>query len=291
LRSPGSECHHRPKTFTQPSISHPLARLDTISRERAHPPAFDEGVPLKALAAQAGISLAYGLQVALSSRSGVAALADRRSVRRSQRRTPTESAATPAGCLDLRHQRCRSAHRQGSLVRPSPPLVGLMKGLGGLGTPEELDPKRLVRRLPVGAPRGHDPCRHFKTAARFERVRPPGHHRRHVVKGSSRGCPLRKVTLSPIDRRHPPGYVEVLADEQKATTVGFLARCVGCFSEQGIHCRRILFGQRPLPIARMDCGEKACRAWIETIRTKALHPQTNGKPTVSSKPSCRMGLL
>lgn len=33
-------------------------------------------------------------------------------------------------------------------------------------------------------------------------------------------------------------YVEVLPDEQKATTVGFLAHAVGCFSEQGINCRR-----------------------------------------------------
>ncbi|WP_235300158.1 DDE-type integrase/transposase/recombinase [Synechococcus sp. GFB01] len=35
-------------------------------------------------------------------------------------------------------------------------------------------------------------------------------------------------------------YVEVLADEQKATTTGFLARAVGWFSEQGITCRRVL---------------------------------------------------
>ncbi len=35
-------------------------------------------------------------------------------------------------------------------------------------------------------------------------------------------------------------YVEPLADEQKATSIGFLARAVGCFSEQGITCHRVL---------------------------------------------------
>jgi len=34
--------------------------------------------------------------------------------------------------------------------------------------------------------------------------------------------------------------VEVLPDELQATTIGFLARAVGWFSEQGIACRRVL---------------------------------------------------
>lgn len=43
-----------------------------------------------------------------------------------------------------------------------------------------------------------------------------------------------------VDDATPLAYVEVLSDEQKATTVGFLTRALGWFSEQGINCRRIL---------------------------------------------------
>ncbi len=39
---------------------------------------------------------------------------------------------------------------------------------------------------------------------------------------------------------HSGKHVEVLADEQKATTVGFLVRADGWFSDQGITCRRVL---------------------------------------------------
>ena len=35
-------------------------------------------------------------------------------------------------------------------------------------------------------------------------------------------------------------YVEVLPDEQQATTVGFLVRAVSWFNSQGITCRRVL---------------------------------------------------
>jgi hypothetical protein len=43
-----------------------------------------------------------------------------------------------------------------------------------------------------------------------------------------------------IDDATRLAYIEVLAAEQRATTIGFLARSVGRFFEQGITCRRIL---------------------------------------------------
>ena len=70
-------------------------------------------------------------------------------------------------------------------------------------------------------------------------------------------------------------YVEVLADEQKATTVGFLARALGWFSEQGISCRRVLSDNG----SSYRSGEwrKACCALnIKPIRTRHYTPQTNG---------------
>jgi len=60
-------------------------------------------------------------------------------------------------------------------------------------------------------------------------------------------------------------YVEVLPDEQQSTTVGFLVRAVGWFSEQGMTCRRILSD------SLQDHGDQA-------DTNQALHkPQTNGK--------------
>jgi hypothetical protein len=72
------------------------------------------------------------------------------------------------------------------------------------------------------------------------------------------------------------GIVELLADEQKATTVGFLARAVGWFSEQGITSRRVLSDNGPS--YRSGDWRKACRALdLKPIRTKPYTPQTNGK--------------
>jgi hypothetical protein len=55
----------------------------------------------------------------------------------------------------------------------------------------------------------------------------------------SRGAGYEKVHVT-IDVATRLVYVEVLPDEQKATTVGFLARAFGWFGVQGITCRRVL---------------------------------------------------
>jgi hypothetical protein len=81
-----------------------------------------------------------------------------------------------------------------------------------------------------------------KQLARFKRVglRITGYRRQ----GSSRGAGYEKVHVA-IDDATRLAYVEVLADEQRSTTVGSLARALGWFSEQGITCRRILSDNGP----------------------------------------------
>jgi len=118
-----------------------------------------------------------------------------------------------------------------------------MKALG-LGRLRNLEPKRLRfceavapgAAVPVGEAGRHDPCRH-QAASPVRRV---GHgitgDRRQCC---SRGAGYEKVHVA-IDYATRLAYVEVLPDEQKATTVGFLARAVGWFSQQGITCRRVL---------------------------------------------------
>lgn len=250
--------------------SHPNARLTPISRERLICRHLNDGVPLKALAAEAGISLRSAYKwLARFRDGGVTALADRRSVRRSQRRTLDPQQLQQA--VDLRHQRCTLRRIAKNLQAPLSTVGRVMNALG-LGRLRSLEPKPPVRRYEWERP-GDMIHVDTKQLARFERVghRITGDRRQ----GSSRGAGYEKVHVA-IDDATRLAYVEVLADEQRATTVGFLARAVGWFSEQGITCRRILSDNGPA--YRSSDWRRTCRALdLKPIRTKPYTPQTNGK--------------
>ena len=72
-------------------------------------------------------------------------------------------------------------------------------------------------------------------------------------------------------------YVEVLPDEQQATTaVGFLVRAVSWFNSQGITCQRVLSDNSSA--YRSKQWRQACSAMgLKAKRTRAYRPQTNGK--------------
>ena len=79
-----------------------------------------------------------------------------------------------------------------------------------------------------------------------------------------------------IDDATRLAYVEVLADEQRATTIGFHTRAVGWFSEQGMHCCRVL-SDNGTAYRSVDC-RKACEALgLKPTRTKSYTLQANGK--------------
>ena len=87
---------------------------------------------------------------------------------------------------------------------------------------------------PVGEARRNDPCRHQAAgfcealgAGLLRAGRSPHHPDRR--QGRSRGVGYEKVHVA-VDDATRLAYVEVLADEQKATTVAFLTRAVGWFS-------------------------------------------------------------
>jgi len=85
--------------------THPNERLTCLSREQLVRRHIDERLPLAELAFQAGISLHNAYKWLARFRSGgPAALVDRRSVRRTQRRTldPQQQQQATA----LRHERC-----------------------------------------------------------------------------------------------------------------------------------------------------------------------------------------
>jgi transposase InsO family protein len=81
-------------------------------------------------------------------------------------------------------------------------------------------------------------------------------------------------------------HVEVLSDEQKASTVGFLTKALGWFNEQGITSRRILLGNGSA--YRSGDWRKACRVLdLNPIRTTPYRLRTNGKADRLIQPLCR----
>ena len=154
----------------------------------------------------------------------------------------------------------------------------------GLGRLKNLEPKKPVVRYQWEKP-GDMIHVDTKQLARFEHIghRITGDRR----KGTSRGIGYEKVHVA-IDDATRLAYVEVLADERRATTIGFLARAVGWFSEQGIHCRRVLSDNGSS--YRSGDWRKACEVLgLKPIRTKAYTPQTNGKAERLIKHSWRNG--
>lgn len=260
--------------------THPNARLTPLSRERLLRRHMDHGEILADLAAQAGISLRTAYKWLARYRSGGhTSLADRRSVRRTQRRTLDPQQLQQA--VDLRHQRC-TLRRIAKVVGAPLSTVGrAMKALG-LGRLRNLDPKPPVQRYQWEKP-GDMIHVDTKQLARFERVghRITGDRRQ----GCSRGAGYEKVHVA-VDDATRLAYVEVLPDEQKATTVGFLARAVGWFSQQGITCRRVLSDNGSA--YRSGAWRKACRALdLRPVRTKPYTPRTNGKAERFIQTLCR----
>jgi transposase InsO family protein len=260
--------------------THPNARLTPLGRERLLRQHIDQGESLAVLAAQAGISLRTAYKWLARYRcGGHTSLADRRSVRRTQRRTLDPQQLQHA--VDLRHQRCTLRRIAKAVGAPLSTVGRVMKALG-LGRLRNLDPKPPVQRYQWEKP-GDMIHVDTKQLARFERVghRITGDRRQ----GCSRGAGYEKVHVA-VDDATRLAYVEVLPDEQKATTVGFLARAVGWFSEQGITCRRVLSDNGSA--YRSGDWRRACRTLdLKPIRTKPYTPRTNGKAERFIQTLCR----
>jgi len=75
-----------------------------------------------------------------------------------------------------------------------------------------------------------------KQLARFERV---GHRIRDDRRLGSSSCVGYEKAHVAVDDATRLSYVEVLPDEQQATTVGFLVSASSCFNGQGISCCRV----------------------------------------------------
>jgi len=168
--------------------THPNARLTPLGRERLLRRHMDHGEPLLALAAQAGISLRTAYKWLARYRSGGhTSLADRRSVRRTQRRTLDPQQLQHA--VDLRHQRCTAwcqlRRRIAKAVGAPLSTVGRAMKAPGLGRLRNLKPKPPVQRYQWEKP-GDMIHVDTKQLARFERVghRITGDRRQRCSRGA-----------------------------------------------------------------------------------------------------------
>jgi len=123
---------------------HPNARLTSVRQELLVRRQIQDAEPLADLAAQAWLSLRTAYNWLARYRSGGrAALVDRRSGRRTQRRTVDPQQLQQA--VDLRHQCCTLRRIPRLLAAPLFTVVRTLKAMG-LGRLKYLQPPVLVRR-------------------------------------------------------------------------------------------------------------------------------------------------
>ncbi|MCT4682578.1 MAG: IS481 family transposase [Roseicyclus sp.] len=142
----------------------------------------------------------------------------------------------------------------------------------GLGRLAQLDPPEPVRRYQRERP-GELLHLDIKKLGRFDR---PGHR----VTGTRRGCRNRGAGWDfvhvAVDDATRLAYVEVLPDERKDTTTGFLLRALRWFRRLGIRVERVMTDNGSAYRSRRF--RKVLRLLaIRHIYTRPYTPKTNGK--------------
>jgi transposase InsO family protein len=141
----------------------------------------------------------------------------------------------------------------------------------GIGRLARLDPPASVVRYQRQRP-GELVHLDVKKLARFWRI---GHRITGNRRNASDGAGHDFVHVA-IDDATRLAYVEILPDEKRTATTGFLLRALRWFRDRGIRVERIMTDNGPGYVARLFA--KACR-WlrIRHIRTRPYTPKTNGK--------------
>ena len=141
----------------------------------------------------------------------------------------------------------------------------------GIGQLVQIDPPEPVRRYQRERP-GELIHLDIKKLGRFER---PGHRATGMRRTRNRGAGWDFVHVA-VDDATRLSYVEVLDDERKETTTGFLLRALRWFRNQGIHAERVMTDNGAAYRSRRFA--KALR-WlgIRHIFTRPYTPKTSGK--------------
>jgi transposase len=159
----------------------------------------------------------------------------------------------------------------------------------GIGQLVQIDPPEPVRRYQRERP-GELIHLDIKKLGRFDR---PGHRATGMRRTRNRGAGWDFVHVA-VDDATRLSYVEVLDDERKETTTGFLLRALRWFRNQGIHAERVMTDNGAAYRSRRFA--KALR-WlgIRHIFTSAtssqgpIRPRRTVRQKGSSKPSCANG--
>ena len=85
-----------------------------------------------------------------------------------------------------------------------------------------------------------------------------------------------------IDDATRLAYVEVLADEQQATAIGFLSRAVAWFNGHGMECRQVMSDNGPAYLSRSLQGLQSPRPQASA---PGLHARTNGNVELGLRPT------
>jgi transposase InsO family protein len=142
------------------------------------------------------------------------------------------------------------------------------RGLGRLKSLDEPAPVRRYQRQRPGELLHLD----IKKLARFERI---GHRITGDRHGASEGAGHDFFHVA-IDDATRLAYVEVLPDERRSSTTGFLVRALRWFRERGVKVERVMTDNGSGYVARLF--RKALRMLrIRHIRTRPYTPKTNGK--------------
>ncbi|MGK9236871.1 IS481 family transposase [Inquilinus limosus] len=141
----------------------------------------------------------------------------------------------------------------------------------GLGRLNALAPKPPVRRYQRERP-GERLHLDVKNLARFDGV---GHRITGNRRGASEGLGYDFLHVA-IDDATRLAYVEVLPDEKRWSTTGFLVRALRWFKDRGVKVERVMTDNGSGHVARLF--RKALRMLgIRHIRTRPYTPKTNGK--------------
>ena len=141
----------------------------------------------------------------------------------------------------------------------------------GLGRLASLDPKPPIRRYQRERP-GELLHLDIKKLARFEGV---GHRITGDRRGRSQGMGYDCLHVA-IDDATRLAYVEVLPDEKRQSTTGFLVRALRWFRARGVRVERVMTDNGSGYVAKLF--RKALRILgIRHIRTRPYTPKTNGK--------------
>jgi transposase InsO family protein len=170
----------------------------------------------------------------------------------------------------LRRQRWTGAQIAAALRLSESTVARLLRGCG-LARLRQLEPPLPVRRYEWRDAGG---LLHLdvKKLARIVRI---GHRITGERRGQVRGAGYEFVHVA-IDDASRLAYVEVLADEQGATTTKFLWRALAWFRRHGIRVQRVMTDNGPNYIC--DRFARLCRsAGLRHLRIRPYTPRTNGK--------------